>query len=123
MLPSSGEKRIAVTVDKELENQEAQDENHPPWHLPLLAVAEPTKINATHDAKASKRAVGLYVLLIGGPNLTNDLAAVLILFQQHKFGCSCGVSGLGHRVLRDGHDSDSFRYLWFTDGTMREIVK
>ena len=47
------EKGIAVTVDEEVENREAHEENRPLWHLPLMCVDDPTKIRICHYAKAS----------------------------------------------------------------------
>ena len=87
------EKGIAVTIDEEVENYEAHEENRPLWHLPLMCVDEPTKFRICHDAKASTRGIGLNDLLIGSPNLTNNLATVLILFRQHKYVFSTDIAG------------------------------
>ena len=90
------EKGIAVTVDEELENRQAHEENRPLWHLPHMCVDEPTKIRICHDAKASTRGIGLNDLLIGRPNLTNNLVAVLILIRQHKYVFSTDITGFFH---------------------------
>ena len=100
-------KGIAVTVDEEIENHEAHEENRPLWHLPLMCVDEPTKIRICHDAKALTRGIGLDNLLIGGSNLTNNLAAILILLRQHKYVFSTDIAGFFHQVLLDERDRDS----------------
>ena len=79
-------------------------------------------MNQRKSAKASTRGIGLNDLLIGGPNLTNNLAAVLILFRQHKYVFSTDIAGFFHQVLLDEHDRDNFSYLWFTDKSMSEII-
>ena len=45
------EKGIALTIDEEVENREAHEENCPLWHLLLMCVDEPTNIRICHDAK------------------------------------------------------------------------
>ena len=102
------EKGIAVTIDEEVENYEAHEENRPLWHLPLMCVDELTKIRICHDAKALTRGIGLNDLLIGGPNLTNNLAAVLILFPQHKYVFSTDIAGFFHQVLLDERERPFF---------------
>ena len=41
---------------------------------------------------------------------------------QHNTLFSCDIAGCLLQVLLDERDRDSFRYLWFTDGSMREAV-
>ena len=115
-------KGVSATIDDVAENRKAIRENRPVWHLPLLCVDEPTKIRVCHDAKASTRGIGLNDLLMGGPNLTNNLAAVLLLFRQFKYAFSTDIAGFFHQVLLDERDIDTFRFLWFTDENMRDVT-
>ena len=58
-------------------------------------------------------------LLIVDPSLTNNLAAVVLLFRQFKYACSTRVF---HQVLLDERDLETFRLLFFTDETMRDVT-
>ena len=116
------EKGVAADIDEILENRIALEENRPVWHLPLLAVDEPSKIRMCHDAKALTRGIRLNDLLIGGPNLTNSLATVLILFRQYKYTFSTDITGFFYQVLLDERDVDTFRLFFFTDEAMKELT-
>ena len=79
------DKGIPVPVDKALENPKAIAEGRPIWHLPLMCVDKPTKIRICHNARAKAGGICLNDLLLGGPNLTNSLARILILFCKYKY--------------------------------------
>ena len=79
------DKGIAVPINNVLEDRKALAEGRPIWHLPLMCVDKPTKIRICHDAKASCGGVCLNDLLLGGPNLINSLAGVLMLFRRFKY--------------------------------------
>ena len=113
---------IAETVDELVDNQEAREEKRPIWHLPLMLVDEPHKIRICHDAAASVGGINLNSLLLGGPNLTNNLAAILLLFRATKFIFTTDISGFFHRVLVDEDDLDAFRYPFFTNEKMEDIA-
>ena len=113
---------IAESVDELIDNQKAREEKRPIWHLPLMAVDEPHKIRICHDAAASVGGINLNSLLLGGPNLTNNLAAVLLLFRATKFIFTTDISGFFHRILVDEDDLDAFRYPFFTDEKMEDIA-
>ena len=87
-----------------------------------MAVDEPHKIRICHDAEASVGGINLNSLLLGGPNLTNNLAAVLLLFLATKLIFTTDISGFFHRILVDEDVLDAFRYPFFTDERMDEIA-
>ena len=115
-------KGVSATIDDVDENRKAFEENRPVLHLPLLCVDGPMKISICHGARASTRDIGLNDLLIGGPNLTNNLAAVLLLIRQFNYAFSTDGSTVLHQVLPDERDVDTFRSLWFTDETVRDVT-
>ena len=67
------EKGVSIDVNDE---DVGADPTLPVWHLPLLVVEERNKTRICHDAKASAEGISLNSMLLGGPNLTNSLAAI-----------------------------------------------
>ena len=116
------EKGVAMDiVDEELENEKAVEARRPIWHLPLMAVEERGKTRMCHDAKASTGGISINDLLLGGPNLTNSLASILLSFRAKRYVFTTDISAFFHQVYLDEPDIDSFRYLWFSDRSMKSV--
>merc|ERR1711946_62596 len=118
------ERKVAINIDEEQENASALAQNRPVWHLPLMVVQEPTKLRICHDAKASVGGVALNDYILGGPNLTNNIATVILLFRIFKYVFTTDISRFFHQVRVDERDKDVFRYPWFKDSTCElEIIE
>ena len=91
------EKGVAMDiVDEELENEKAVEARRPIWHLPLMAVEERGKTRMCHDAKASTGGISINDLLLGGPNLTNSLASILLSFRAKRYVFTTDISAFFH---------------------------
>merc|ERR1712074_13088 len=99
---------VAIEIDPK--NDDASISS-PRWYLPIHVVEERNKTRICHDGRAETGGICLNELLIGGPNIMNVLTEVLMKFRLHKIG-----------LMTDIRDADTFRYMWFTDKSMREAV-
>ena len=68
------------------------------WHLPLLVVEENNKTCIGHNAKASADLVSLNSMLLGGPNLTNNLASILLNFQVKQSVFTTIIAAFFHQA-------------------------
>ena len=110
---------VAIQIDPD--NDDINPEN-PQWYLPIHIVEKRGKTRPCHDARASAGGVCLNEMLLGGPNIMNSLPEVLLNFRTKKIAFMCDIVSFFHMVRVDPRDVDAFRYLWFTDRSMNEVV-
>ena len=92
------------------------------WHLPLLVVEKRGKTRVCHDARASVKGTCLNELLLGGPNLVNPLAEILMFFRKFRRVFMTDIKAYYHQVRVDPRDVQAFRYPWFADKEMKSAV-
>ena len=51
--------------------------------------------------------------MLQGPDLTNNLTAVLCRFRQEPIAISCDIEAMFHQVGVDRSDRDLLRFLWW----------
>ena len=110
---------VAIEIDPK--NDDA-DISKPRWYLPIHIVEERNKTRICHDGRADTGGICLNELLLGGPNIMNVLTEVLMKFRIHKIGLMTDIKAFFHNVRVHPEDADTFRYMWFTDKSMREAV-
>ena len=92
----------------------------PRWHLPLHVVEKRGKTRVCHDARASTGNCCLNDFLLGGPNLVNSLAEILLYSRIWKFVLMNDIRSFFHQVRVDPRDVGAFRFPWFVDENLRE---
>ena len=110
---------VAIEIDPK--NDDASISS-PRWYLPIHVVEERNKTRICHDGRAETGGICLNELLIGGPNIMNVLTEVLMKFRLYKIGLMTDIKAFFHNVRVHPEDADTFRYMWFTDKSMREAV-
>ena len=76
----------------------------PRWHLPLHVVEKGNKTRVCHDARASTGNCCLNDFLLGGPNLVNSLAKILLYSRIWKFVLMNDIRSFFHQVRVDPRD-------------------
>ena len=108
--------------DKEL-SQDSGDV----WYLPHHGVyhpKKPHKIRVVFDCSAEFKGESLNRHLLQGPDLTNNLAGVLVRFRQEKTAIMCDIEGMFHQVHVNVEHRNLLRFLWWADGDInREPVE
>ena len=108
--------------DKEL-SQDSGDV----WYLPHHGVyhpKKPNKIRVVFDCSAEFRGESLNRHLRQGPDLTNNLAGVLVRFRQERTAIMCDIEGMFHQVHVNVEHRNLLRFLWWADGDInREPVE
>ena len=88
------ERGVAIDIEDVDDNLEPSE---PVWHLPLLVVKERNKTKICHDAKASTKEISLNDLLLGGRNLTNNLASILLNFCSKRYVFTTNIASFFHK--------------------------
>ncbi|XP_071490096.1 uncharacterized protein [Diadema antillarum] len=91
------------------------------WYLPHHAVVhphKPEKVRVVFDCAARYRGTALNDQLLQGPDLTNNLAGVLIRFRQERVAFVADVQGMFHQVKVPVKDRDAMRFPWWRDGDL-----
>lgn len=88
------------------------------WYLPVFGVyhpKKPEKIRAVFDSSASHNGVSLNDVLIGGPDLTNNLLGVLMRFRKNSVAVTADIQQMFYCFrVREDH-KDFLRFLWYKD--------
>ena len=103
---------------RKLSEEELTSESDTCWDLPHHPVTNPTKpgkMRIVFDAAAEYNGTSLNKNLIHGPDMTNNLVAVLLRFRQGKIGIAADVEGMFHQIRVRKEDQDSLRFLWWTN--------
>ena len=53
-----------------------------------------------------------------GPDLINDLVAILSRFRKEKIVLAVDIKSMYYQVQVSPHDSDSLRFMWWLDGNL-----
>ena len=91
------------------------------WYLPHHGVYHPNKprkIRVVFDCSARYHEVSLNDQLLTGPDLTNNLVAVLIKFRQEPIAVMGDIEKMFYQVKVAKDDRDCLRYLWWPDGNL-----
>ena len=114
---------VAIEIDSKDDDSTALT---PRWHLPIhVDEKKKNKTRVCHDgrssaAMASGGSTCLNEWLLGGPNLMNSLAELLIYMRSHKWIFLCDIKAFFHQVRVHPDDADAFRYPWFADESLKE---
>ena len=85
------------------------------WYIPHFAVFNPNKpgkLRMVFDAAAKTNGTSLNGSLLKGPDLLNELPAVLFRFRQKRIGFIADIAEMFHQVAIRDEDLDSQRFLW-----------
>ena len=94
----------------------------PRWHLPIHVVEKRGKTRICHDARAAAGGVCLNELLLGGPNLINPLADILVFFRKFRWVFMTDIKSYFHQIKVDKRDVNAFRFPWFASREMKEAM-
>ena len=104
------------------------------FYLPIHVVTRPDKPGkwrVCHDAasKVAYRTPGgktlqlcLNDMLLAGPDLVSRLIGVLLRFRWNPVVLSADIRAFFHQIFVHGKDVPAFRFFWFRDKDMREMV-
>ncbi len=100
-------------------NEELSQDSGDIWYLPHHGVyhpKKPNKIRVVFDCSAEFRGESLNRHLLQGPDLTNNLAGVLVRFRQERTAIMCDIEGMFHQVHVNVEHRNLLRFLWWADG-------
>ena len=106
---------VAIEIDPVDDDAFAPD---PRWSMPLHVVIKHGKLRVCHDARAPTGGVCLNDLLLGGPNIINPLAQILMYSRRWKYVLMNDIKAFFHQVRVDPRDVDAFRFPWFNDESL-----
>ncbi|XP_015776464.1 PREDICTED: uncharacterized protein LOC107354491 [Acropora digitifera] len=89
------------------------------WYIPHHGVyhpKKPNKIRVVFDCSAEFKGETLNKHLLQGPDLTNNLVAVLFRFRQEPVAFMCDIESMFHQVGVSEECRDLLRFLWWEDG-------
>lgn len=91
----------------------AQREFYLPHHPVLKASSLTTKLRVVFDASAkSTTGLSLNDVLMSGPNVQEELFAILVRFRKHQFVLMADVEKMFRQVLIRKEDRDMQRIVW-----------
>ena len=105
------------------ENEESDSEGI--WYIPHNGVyhpKKPNKIRIVFDCSAKYKGEVLNNNLLQGPNLTNNLAGVLVRFRQESVAVTCDIEGMFHQVVVAPKHRDLLRFLWFENDDVNQSI-
>ena len=85
------------------------------WYLPHHGVthpAKPGKVRIVFDASASFQGVSLNDVLLKGPDLTSNLATILLRFRIGPIAVSSDIEKMFLQVGVKSEDQKSLRFIW-----------
>ncbi|XP_068246660.1 uncharacterized protein [Palaemon carinicauda] len=94
------------------------------WLMPHHSVRYPfkQKDRVVFDLKARHRRTSLNEHLMQGPDLTNRLTGILLLFREGQPDITADMQEMFHHVKVPVEDRDCLRYLWWPEGdTSKEL--
>ena len=104
------------------------------FYLPIHVVTRPDKPGkwrVCHDAAAkvpyrapSGKVMQLCLndMLLAGPDLVSRLIGVLLRFRWNPVVISADIRAFFHQIFVHGKDVPAFRFFWFKDKQLREMV-
>ena len=94
-------------------------DDKPLWYLPHHPVfhpQKPGKVRVVFDCAARFRDTSLNDQLLQGPDLTNNLAGVLLRFRQEPVALMSDIERMFDQVLVAPDDCHALRFLWWENG-------
>ena len=82
-------------------------------YIPHHCTSVLTKFRVVFDCSARYKGVCLNDLLLGGPDLTNNLVGVLLRFKQYPTAFVADIKQMFSQVFVNENDRDALRFLWF----------
>ena len=92
------------------------------WYLPHHAVihpAKPEKIRVVFDASAKHQGVSLNDVLLKGPDLTENLATILLRFRNGPIAVSSDIEKMFLQVGVKESDQRALRFVWRPPGSTK----
>ena len=99
--------------------------NTPVFYLPIHIVTKPNKpgkFRVCSDGAAKVSGICLNDLLLSGPDLNNRIVGVILRFRRHEIALSADIEGFYHHVYVDDRDNAVFRFMWWKDKEMTQMV-
>ena len=84
-------------------------------HFPLFKDSITTRMRIVYDGSAKTKgpnAVSLNDCSHTGPNLLNDLTAILLRFRVHRIAIIADIEKAFLQIELDKRDRDATRFLW-----------
>ena len=106
---------LALGHVRKLSDAEARTTSNKTNYIPHHFVLEPNKpgkIRIVFDASSKFNGSSLNDTLLPGPNLLNNLVAVLSRFRRGQVAVISDIEKMYHQVLVPEEDQDSLRFLW-----------
>ena len=101
-------------------------EGLPVWYLPIHVVTHPDKPGKYRVCQDGSAKVGMTHLnghLCTGPDLLNGLVGILLRFRRHEVAVSSDIRGFFHMIHVEEEDIAAFRFLFFKDESMTDIIE
>ena len=99
----------------------------PVWYSPIHVVTHPDKPGKYRVCQDSSSKVENSTYLNGhlctGPDLLNGLVGILLRFRRHKVAVSSDIRGFFHMIHVHEDDIAAFRFLFFKDESMTDIIE
>jgi len=114
------EGHIKVVDDSKLPENQAE------YYMPVLVALHPDKpgkFRVCQDAAAKVKGVCLNGQLLKGPDYLNNMNGILFRFRKGKVCYSADIKDFFYRIGVDSRDEGCFRFLFFRDEKMDEIIK
>jgi len=94
------------------------------WWLPVFPVTHPQKGTArlVFDASAAYQKVSLNDVLLQGPDLNNDLRAVLLRFRSHPVAFTCDIKHMFQNFIVPEDQRDYLRFFWWRDNNPDKAI-
>ena len=100
---------------RKLTQNEANAISPTTWYLPhhpVTNVNKPGKVRIVFDAAAKVEGLSLNDILDTGPDLTNNLAGILIRFCNYPLSIVADIEVMFHQICVTDKDRDSLQFLW-----------
>ena len=101
----------ATKLTKEQINVTSSITNYIPHHG-VIEPNKPGKIRVVFDGSSKYKNTSLNEKLLKGPDLLNNLFAVLLRFRKNEFAVMSDIEKMFHQVGVKRSDRDSLRFLW-----------
>ena len=91
------------------------------WYIPHHGVHQaqkPDKLRVVFDCAAKFQGTSLNSVLLQGPDLTNNLADVLVRFREAPVAFMADIESMFYQVGVPPEDRDVMRFLWWPGGDM-----
>jgi hypothetical protein len=89
-------------------------------HHPVFNEKKPDKVRVVFDGAARFKGTSVNDHLLQGPDLTNNLAGVLMRFRLEPKALIADITAMFHQVKVPPQDQEALRFLWWTDGDLTQ---